>query len=295
MSSLNAIRKQFERISKPLNGTIGALTVNMGKIYNTASAMGMSLPYLSEPSSGQMQTYTRVQDSEQPAISAAEMAQRVKDAMYAGMLAQDRAQRDIGKFDGSVSFSDVQHAWNPTTGNPIYMKGLARAQIGADIFDLPNVVAQQAQYRASYNQGAWDPGNMFGKRMIGEGMIGNYDVAKQKMAKFNLDNPELFGQGALDPYREAQSRVAQATNNLSALKNRTEKVDSQGGIIGADVMAQRKAELEDANRQLSSANKFAYGYGGRYATDAMLKATQFVEDNVKPTVSNLVIKENLIK
>ncbi len=308
MPALNAIKSQFNAIKKPLNGSIGALTVNMGKIYNTASNLGMSLPYLQEARSGLMKVYTNTQTPEST-VDPAEMAKRVAQAMRAAEDAQYRAQAGVNNFNGGVKFSGVKHSWNTSTGNPIYQGGLARAQVGADIFDLPNAVAQQAQYQAAYNQGRWDPAEMFGQRELKNmqpGMNANFDVAKQKLSRFNLDNPQLFVEGSIDPYQNAQEKQQKAYQELQnaqkAMGNFTETLDNTGRAVGFDVAAQRRNDLARAERNLNLANQNLGGLGymdrgrGQMAASQMMqRASRFVEENVKPTVSNLQIKETLIK
>lgn len=308
MPALNAMRSRYEQIKKPLNGSIGALTVNMGKLYNTASNLGMSLPYLSEASSGVVKTYAGNPGQQQEQIDPAKMAQRVQEAMRAAEDAQYKAQIGVNNFNQNVKFSGVQHNW-ANNGNPILQKGLARAQVGSDIFDLPNAVAQQIQYQAAYNQGRWNPAEMFGGRelsQMGAGMNANFDLAKQRLSRFNLENPNYFGEGLLDPYRNAQEQVQKAAQQVQTAQQRmggyTETLDTSGRAIGFDVGAQRRNDLATAQRQysqaqqnMSYANRYSRGRGAEAAAGMLGKGMRFVEENVKPTISNLQIKETLIK
>lgn len=303
MPSITELKAQVQQFTNPLNGSMGALILNMGKLYNTAESIGMSLPYIHEASSGAVQNY-----GARKIIETAKRAATDSDYQNALSANQNAAALSTGNNFGDVQFGRTQMGFR-ANGNPIYYGGTTQATFNDEVFDIPNAVAQQMKYQAAYNQGRWNPADMFGKRQLETAQANgqqyySYDAGKQAMNRFINNTPALKQEGALSPYQKAVDAASAATNEVKQIENKLttgykERRNVAGQIIGADIGADLNSQLANARQQQAMATRDANNYG-RARGDAIAagltkQGLDAVDQYFRPTTSNLKIKETLIK
>lgn len=299
MASTNSLTNQFNQLSSLLpGGSLGVVRNAMNGIKKTVETFmpGMSAIALKGASQGGV---SLAPDT----IVNAETGALVRMPAAPQYTAVPTNQRDRGAPSMNTRILNSEQG-NTASGSPEFRKGYGQVGYGGQVFDIPNAVLQQVMNDHNQNRGRYSPDDYFvGNPSSDPSLIfENFDVARQKLAKYRQENQQFEGSGTLNPYQDAVEKSVQAESALSRIpKTQTEKFDVTGKMIGGDASAWNK-QAQQLQKDVSSAASQANQYQSRgaklQAQQASQGATQKAYDDLNkiftPTKSNLQIKETLI-
>lgn len=234
-------------------------------------------------------------------------------AMNEESLRKARASGNNNQNGGSVGIYGVNNDYYDN-GNPILQKGMARLVMpdGTNL-EIPNMVAQAMQREQSWNQGRANVGesyfNTAGNERTRQEMGGvyNWDLAKQRLANYSASNPQYTsGAGAIGE-SESMRRLREIDGQIATIKASmsgqvmTETRNTSGEVTGGtwnDMQGRINRLNEERAGMEGSANdtdqRLARMRQGE-AQGAAAGQVGRIAEMVRPTISNLQIKETLIK
>jgi hypothetical protein len=255
--------------------------------YNTGSEWGTGNYVYKDPRTGQ-----QVKGYEEPGTKADPRAGEAQ-------MAEARRVMDAGNMTGGrLSFGGVTQAYI-NNGNPMYVGGTAKMNIGGDIIDVPNALAQSLQFQQAWNEGRWQMGEILG-RSTPAGQYASNDVLKQQFERLKQTNPELY-----DPTRgvtksaDYTMKKDALTSQINELQNKPKvyrETATVAGITNDGGQAADKAKMAsllDQTRRL----EMEKGYQDRrsdWNSEGKVNSLRKMVEGYTPTTSNLKIKETWV-